>query len=244
MAPMKAKAVTVLAGSSKFAKSIKKSLAMKRPAAAAEEEEEAGDAEEVEEKVSKKTMKRPAAASAAEAPSKKGKKESPKPSEENIVEKRTKELKAMSVADLKDFVKSKSLETGLKTDMIEAVLAMEVKAREAVRAHQAKVKEVATTIKKDFETKSSPDLKELCDSKGLKKGGSKNELVERLVQKAKEDGEVDKVLANMARDARRQELADMGKDTLSKMCSKLNVDPLVKEVMVERLLGAEMPVKA
>jgi len=44
MAPMKAKAVTTLAGSSKFAKSLKKSLAMKRPAAAADAEE-ADDAE-------------------------------------------------------------------------------------------------------------------------------------------------------------------------------------------------------
>jgi len=242
MAPMKAKAVTTLAGSSKFAKSLKKSLAMKRPAAAADAEEADDAEEEVEKKVSKKTMKRPAAASAAETPAKKGKKESPKAAEEKIAE-RNKELKAMSVADLKDFVKSKGLETGLKTDMIEAVLAMEAKAREEVRAHEIKVKEVATTIKKDFETKSSPDLKEICDSKGLKKGGSKNELVERLVQKAKEDGEVDKVLANMARDARRQELLDMGKDTLSKMCSKASVDPLVKEIMVERLLGVEMPAK-
>jgi len=257
---------SAIVGSNKFAKGVKKSLALKRPAAAAEEET-AADAEveeeeqkgkktmkrpaaapaaetEEEEQKSKKAMKRPAAATAAEPAAKKGKKESPKASEENTIVERTKELRSMMVSDLKDLVKSKGLETGLKTDMVDAVLASEAKAREETRALEAKIKEVASKIKKDFDAKSSPDLKELCESKGLKKGGSKGELVDRLVKQAKADGEVKKILAAEAREARRQVLLDMGKDELSNMCQKNGVDPLVKEVMVERLLGAEMSLKA
>jgi hypothetical protein len=241
MKAMKAKAVTTTVGSSKFVKSIRKSLAMKRPAAAEAEEQE--DVEEEEQK-SKKTMKRPAAAPAAEPAAKKSKKESPKAAEEKALVERTKELKSTLVAELKDLVKSKGMEKGTKPEMVDAILAFEAKAREEANAHEAKIKEVASTIKKDFAAKSSPDLKELCVSKGLKKGGSKEDLLDRLVEKAKADGEVQKILAAEAREARRQALLGMGKDELSTMCEKSGVDPLVKEVMVERLLGAEMSLKA
>merc|ERR1712046_505910 len=117
----------------------------------------------------------------------------------------------------------------------------ESKAREEAKVRAAKVGEVAADIKKDIASKSAPDLKEMCAAKGLKLGGSKEEKVERLVEKAKADSEVEKVLANMAREERRAALASMEKADLSKLCDKAGVDPLVKEVMVERILHVEMP---
>merc|ERR1711957_283821 len=174
--------------------------------------------------------------------SKKSVAEAAQPSEKEVVAERTKELKAMVVADLKDFVKSKGIcEPGNKADMITAVLEHEAKARSEAKAREAKAHQVLADIKKDIASKAAGDLKEMCAAKGLKLGGSKNELVDRLVEKAKADGEVDKVLANMAREERRAALVSMDKSDLSKMCDKAGVDPLVKEVMVERLLQAEMP---
>merc|ERR1711957_753282 len=115
------------------------------------------------------------------------------------------------------FVKSKGLEAGNKADMITAVLDLEAKLREEAKARAAKSRKVLADIQKDIALKSAPDLKDLCAAKGLKLGGSKEEKVERLVEKAKAEGEVEKVLASMARQERRAALACMDKAELSKL---------------------------
>jgi hypothetical protein len=260
-APMKAKQVSRIAVRGKFAKSVNKKAALKKREEIEEEAEEEVEAplkRPAAAAVSRKALKRPAAAameeedeadSAAtakknkksdktEASSKKGK-VSGKAAEEQAIAERTKELKAMTVPDLKELVISKGLDKGLKNDMIEAVLAVEVKEREAAKAQAAKVKEVETNIKKDIDSKSRPELAELCSEKGLKKGGPKADLVDRLFEKAKEDGEVQKILASLESDERKETLLSMEKLDLQKLCSKAGVDFLVKEVMVDRLLAAE-----
>merc|ERR1711924_410740 len=83
------------------------------------------------------------------------------------------------------------------------------------------------------------ELKDLCTSKGLKAGVAAAERVERLVQAAKESGEVDKMTAAHYRDARRHELLSMNYDPLLKLCNETATDPLLKEVMVERLIAHE-----
>jgi hypothetical protein len=217
----------------------KPAAAMKRPAAAfAEncEDEEADDDQDAQ----AIAMKKPAAA----APKKRRKDSADassnvKAKEEELIANRTKELKTMPVPDLKELVKSKGLQTGLKTEMIDSILSLEAKDRDQARAHAAKVKEVEANIKAEFESKTRPDLMELCAEKGLKKGGSKDELVERLFGHAKMGGQVDQVMAGLARDARRQELTSLDKGDLYELCEKKGVDPFNKEVMVERLLAVE-----
>merc|ERR1711957_841303 len=102
-APKKAKEIASKAAVGKFATSISKqvAIALKRPAAAIESEPL-----EDETVLMKKTAvaKRGKTAAADVSQDK----------EHDIVAQRTKELKAMPAAELKDFVKSKGLEAGNK----------------------------------------------------------------------------------------------------------------------------------
>jgi len=82
-------------------------------------------------------------------------------------------------------------------------------------------------------------LKELCASKGLKLGLGKQDRVETLLQDVKASGGVDAATVAMAREARTVELLGMDKDAVLKLCEAAGADPLVKEVMVERVLAYE-----
>merc|ERR1712228_9594 len=93
----------------------------------------------------------------------------------------------------------------------------------------------------EFASKTRPELMELCARKGLKKCGSKDELVARVFEQAKTEGRVDEVMAGLVRDARRQHLQTLDKGQLQHLCDQKGVDPFVKEVMVERLLSVELP---
>ena len=79
----------------------------------------------------------------------------------------------------------------------------------------------------------------MCINKGLKPGLGKEDRVVRLLEEARCDGEVDKILANLARSSRREELLTMETAALKKLCDQASVDALVKEVMVERVLTHE-----
>merc|ERR1712139_592052 len=94
-------------------------------------------------------------------------------------------------------------------------------------------------VKEGMESKTPSELKELCTNKGLKPGLGAAERFERLVEAAKECGEVDKIVVSQNRDARRQELTAMDYDSLLKLCDVTATDPLLKEVMVERLMAHE-----
>merc|ERR1712176_5944 len=188
--------------------------------------------------VAKKAMKRPAASFDEDCQG--DAEDLAKAMEEELIADRTKELKAMVVSDIKELVKSKGLQTGLKTEMIESILASEAKARDEARAHAAKIKQVEANIKAEFANKTRPELMELCGAKGLKKGGSKDELVARVFEQAKAEGRVDEVMAGLALDARRQHLETLDKGQLQHLCDQKGVDPFIKEVMVERLLSVEL----
>lgn len=146
----------------------------------------------------------------------------------------------------------------LKISMVQALLVFEAnarkeareqeaKAREEARAHAAKVREVVSKIKKDVGTKTGDELKQLLTGYGLKLTGSKNEKVDRIVARQQEDGEVEKILAAMTRDARKQELLAMDTTALMDMCAKTKgvlEDRLVKEIMVDRLVLSEPMARA
>merc|ERR550525_1715759 len=111
------------------------------------------------------------------------------------------------------------------------------KVQEEVRAWEAKIAEVLEKKKEEFEEKTSADLKELCASKGLRLGAGKQERVEALLEGAKARGEVDANISTTVREARRAELLGMDRDRVLQICEAAGVDPLVKDVMVERILA-------
>jgi hypothetical protein len=127
----------------------------------------------------------------------------------------------------------------LRSDMIKTLLTFEAKARADARAHELKVREIVNKIKKDLNMKSNQELKDICVAKGLKAGVSKSERVERLVGRAREDGEVEKALVAMAREERQNQLLAMDDQALMNLCTTRGVNPLVKAIMVDRLLLSE-----
>mmetsp|Transcript_13888 Transcript_13888/g.37802 ORF Transcript_13888/g.37802 Transcript_13888/m.37802 type:complete len:500 (+) Transcript_13888:74-1573(+) len=159
--------------------------------------------------------------------------------QEDAIVARKSELKALSLQELKDLCAGKKLEVGSKNDMVEALLAEEARLREALRAFDAKAQEALAQKKDEFEAKTNAELKDLCASKGLKLGAGKEERVERLVEECRRDGEVDKAVSVIVRKERREALSKMNKEDLLQLCDKIGADPLVKELMVERILAHE-----
>jgi len=124
----------------------------------------------------------------------------------------------------------------LRGKMIEDIIAVEAREREAARVKEAQVREVVAKMKKEKSLMSAPELKDTLLQKGLKTGGTKSEMIERLIVRAREEGVVDRAVACLEREAKRQELLSMNKDALVELCAKSGVDPIAKEIMVDRLL--------
>merc|ERR1712039_493895 len=86
---------------------------------------------------------------------------------------------------------------------------------------------------------SPADLKDLCTSVGAK-ATSKAERVEQVLAKWLQDDGVNKTLAKIAHDQREQELNALEKPALQKLCEKANIDPFVKDVLVDRITKKEI----
>merc|ERR1740121_1477794 len=121
----------------------------------------------------------------------------------------------------------------------ETARVLEAKEKEAARVHAEKVKSVVKKMRDELNAKGNDELKDMCRSRTLALGGSKVDKVARLLEVAEKAGEVQKVLDQMAVDERRAELLAMSKDVVLELCQRGGVDPLVKEVMVERLILSE-----
>jgi len=170
---------------------------------------------------------------------------------------RTKEeLTSKQLPELKDLCEEKNLKVGgtkgelierlldhareeLKVEMVKSLVAFEAKARADAREHEAKARVAMAKMRKDIASKTNQELKDMCVSKGLKPGASKEDRVARILALAKEKGEVDRALAVMACDERREQLLRMDEKALMELCNKQGVNPLVKAIMVDRLLLAE-----
>mmetsp|Transcript_107816 Transcript_107816/g.337611 ORF Transcript_107816/g.337611 Transcript_107816/m.337611 type:complete len:286 (-) Transcript_107816:202-1059(-) len=159
--------------------------------------------------------------------------------QEDVVAARKAELQSLSAQELKELLTSKGLETGSKGEMVETVLSYEAKLQEELQAWNAKAAEVIAQRKEEFDAKTNVELKELCASKGLKLGNAREERVERLVEDLQQSGEIDAAVTRAARKTRREALNTLGKEDLVELCAKLGIDPLVKEVLVERILSYE-----
>merc|ERR1719478_359246 len=123
--------------------------------------------------------------------------------------------------------------------MISAFLKYEAKARTAMKAQKAKIRAVVVKKKQELEGLPTSELSKLCESAGFKGLRSKEERVQRLLVQWQEKDGVDKALAKIAEDERKQELDAMDNVKLEKLCGKMRVDPYVKEIMVERISKKE-----
>jgi hypothetical protein len=159
--------------------------------------------------------------------------------EEEHVASRKSELKKMNAAALKALVASNGLETGSTNSMVEAMLAHEAKCREELQAFELKAQEIVAEKKTKLESKSLSHLKDMCSNKGLAVGGGKEEKIERLLEEAQKDGEVDKIVSAFMRNARKDALGLMDKSDILKICEKQGIDPYVKAVMAERISSYE-----
>jgi len=226
------KGAAVAAG--KTLKAAKATRAKALKDAPAQDEEAADEAEDAPPKLAK-------ALKAAKTGGKKGAAggdaESPDP--QAAVAARKKELRAMAAADLKSLAQGKGLQVGDKAHNVEAILAFEAAERQAEAQRLEDLRGIEHKRREELAAMPSADLQGLCEKKNLKKGGTKEAKVERLLAKAKEDGEIDEEYNAKAREARRSTLMSMDKEAVLAECARLSVDPLVKEVMVERILVRE-----
>jgi len=159
---------------------------------------------------------------------------------EDAVEARKTELKQMDVQELGKLLLTKGLKAGKqKKAMVQTMLEHDAKRREELRTYEAKVEELAVKKKEEFQSKTGAELKDMLTAKGLPAGVGKEERIQRLIEAAKKDGEIDKCFVHAARDARHRELQAMEKKDLLSLCQDAGTDPLVKEVLVERILSYE-----
>merc|ERR1711865_495985 len=159
--------------------------------------------------------------------------------QEEAVAKRKTELSAKALPELKELLSRHGLETGSKAQMIKTMIAHEAKCCEDLKAFEIKVDEVVNQKKQQLETQTNAALKDLCVAKGLAVGGGKEERIERLVEEIRKDVEIDRAVAMNIRMKRKDELMSMDKATVLKLCEKNGVDPVVKDIMVERIISQE-----
>jgi len=159
--------------------------------------------------------------------------------QEDAVAKRKAELSSKALPELKEVLSRFGLETGSKEQMIKTMLSHEAKLAEDLKAFELKVNEAVAKKSEQLQTQTNAALKELCVTKGLAVGGDKEERIERLVEDIRAGGELDKVVSMNIRTKRKEELMAMDKPTVLKLCESTGVDPLVKDIMVERIISQE-----
>jgi len=164
--------------------------------------------------------------------------------EEETLAKRKDDLMALGKERLKELVVAKGLAPSGMNKNVEVLLQHEAKCAEELREYKAQVMEQLSAKKEALEAKTGQQLQELCTSKGLSVGTSKEDRVQRLLRDANENGEVDQAIRLAKRAARRRDLEAMDKAALRQVSTELEVDPHVKSVIVERLMHheAEEPV--
>merc|ERR1712080_713773 len=123
--------------------------------------------------------------------------------QEDVANARKSDLKSKSLQELKELVSRNGLESGSKEQMIKTLLAHEAKCGEELKAFEKKVVEMATQKKEELQAKTNSSLKEMCAAKGLALGGDKDDRIERIVDEAQKEGELDKVVSADIRNKRK-----------------------------------------
>lgn len=165
-----------------------------------------------------------------------------KAQEDGVVARKA-ELKALGTDKLKTLLELNDIDAGKvkAAEMVELFLTREKDVHEAARLYEIKVADSFIKQKEELETKSTAELKELCVSKNLKPGVGKELHVERLLEELKESGlaETEKLIAKQARAARYATLMAMDQSALLELADEMEINTLVKEVMVERVMAHE-----
>merc|ERR1712232_589820 len=159
--------------------------------------------------------------------------------QEEAAKARKTELNSKSQQELKELVLRCGLESGTKDQMIKSLLSREAKCREDLKVFEAKVGEAAAQKKEELDTKTNAALKEMCAAKGLAVGGGKEDRIDRLVEEARKDGDLAKLVTKNLRTKRKEELMSMDKEAVVKLCERIGVDAFVKVVTVERIMSHE-----
>jgi hypothetical protein len=118
----------------------------------------------------------------------------------------------------------------------------ETQARAEARERKKKVYSAVSKLRRHAGAKTVDALKVLLRGYGLKVSGTKDEQVERVVERQREDGEVEKILAGRSSLARKQVLSSMDAAALVKECAKAKdvlKDGLFKQMMLDRLFLSE-----
>merc|ERR1711972_768621 len=137
----------------------------------------------------------------------------------------------------------KGLESNGKVpDMITTLLKYEKRVQEEFSAYEAKVKELIDQKKDEYEGLSLSELKQLLAAKGLKAGSGKSEGAQKLAEEAQKDGTITKKISQMTRQDRKAELLKMDKAAVLDLCRELDLDPIVKDVVVQRMISHETDV--
>jgi len=149
-------------------------------------------------------------------------------------------LRALTTNDLKALLVDKGLDAvGSKESMVQAVMAYEKQCKEDMELFDQRVAGVLAKKREELDALSNQELLDMCLEKGLKQGVAKKDRMERILVELQKSGEVEAAVAVIARKARRSELLALNKVALLKLCTKFNVDPVVKSVLVERILTKE-----
>jgi len=149
-------------------------------------------------------------------------------------------LRAMSTDDLKALLVSKGIDPVAKKEaMVEAVMAYEKKCKEDIELFDQRVAEVLAKKREELDALGNQELLDMCVEQGLKQGTAKKDRLERLLVELQKTGEVEAAVASIARKARRVELLALDTAAVLKLCAKLGVDPVVKSVLVERIMTKE-----
>merc|ERR1712113_308044 len=154
---------------------------------------------------------------------------------------RKNELMAISSEVMSKLLANRGLPTSKSKNVaVESLLTHEAEIQKNLKAYEAKMVSVVAKKGDELQKKNSKRVKELCVGKGLAASVAKEERVNRLLEVIEQNGELDGVVSKVLRDERKQSLETMDKAALILLCEKLEIDPLVKEVMIERLLSFEV----
>merc|ERR1712176_193933 len=153
---------------------------------------------------------------------------------------RKKELMAISSEVMSKLLANRGLPASKSKNVaVESLLTHEAEIQKSLEAFEAKMVSVVAKKGDELQKKTASELKELCLKSGLAAGVAKEDRVSRLLEAIQKDGELDGVVSKVLRDERKQSLEIMDKAALILLCESLEIDPLVKEVMIERLLSFE-----
>jgi len=145
----------------------------------------------------------------------------------------------LSADDLKTVAASKGLEMCNKVLLLENILKHEAQERAIVREQQAQVRQVLVAKKEELEAMGMPELRDACVSYGITGQLTKQARVESVIKRWQEDDGVDKALTKIAYDKRQEGLELMQNSDLRILCESVDINPFVKELVVERVVRAE-----